>query len=99
MVYSTKTMKKIKQKKILGCTYFLNQGDRIGQFLVFLKFNKKTSVYSVLTLPECEAILISKDELSQYLNENSIDFVEKLPKKVLNETKKEFDYRISNVEQ
>ncbi len=88
-------MKLFKNKRILGCVYFLNRGDKIGQFLVFLKYDKEKQIYSVLALPDCDPIFISKSEMSKYISDGIIEFVEKLPKPVLNETISEFEHRIS----
>jgi hypothetical protein len=90
-------MKNILNKKILGCVYFLNKGERIGQFLVFVKYNKEKSLYSVLTLPDCEPIFISESEMNSYIEENTLEFVEKLPKKIRTETNLEFEHRISSI--
>lgn len=88
-------MKYIKRKKILGCVYCVIEGDRLGQFLVFLKFDKKTGIYSVLAMPENDPLLMSKQELAEYTSKKTIEYVQKLPKSILNETISEFNYRIA----
>lgn len=92
-------MRLFKNKKILGGVYFLNKGERIGQFLYFLRFDEEKQVYSVLTLPECEPIFISKKEMEEHISNKDVEFVEKPPKDILKETILEFEHRISLIKQ
>ena len=80
-----------------GYLYFVTKGDRTGQFLFFLKFDKEKKIYSVLALPECEPIYISNSELNKYLADKRLEFVEIAPKSILEESISEFNLRKSQI--
>lgn len=86
-----------KSVKFVSEIFFVNQGERSGQFLLFLEFDKNKELYSVLTLPECEPIFISKKEIENYNTKGFVEFVEKVPDDILNESLNEFNYRISQL--
>ena len=84
-----------KNKNHIQCMYFVNKGDRCGQFLLFLKYDKQTKIYSVLALPECEPIFLSEFEMMKYLNEKRVELVNRVPNDVFNESISEFNLRKS----
>jgi len=89
----------IKKENFEGNIYCIQSGERAGQFLLFLTFNEKKSMYSVLTIPECEPIFVSVNEIKKYLSENLVEFIEKTPKDVLEESILEFNLRNSLIKQ
>jgi hypothetical protein len=92
-----KILKNKKSKKHLNTLYFVNKGERTGQFLLFLEYNDKKSLYSVLTLPECEPIFISFSEIEKYLQDKNLEFVEEVPKDIIEHSLNEFNYRNSKL--
>ena len=71
--------------------YFINSGERVGQFLLFLK--KENDLYSVLTVPDAEAIYVSQSEVDRYMENKLLEYAGKVPKKVANHAYKEWVYR------
>lgn len=85
----------MKHKDILNNVYFIKKGEYAGCFPIFLKYDNKSKLYSVLLLPDCNSIYISQDELNLYLKNDLIEFVEKIPDDIAKETLLEFNYRIN----
>jgi len=86
----------MKAEKLLGSVYFVRYGDRIGQFLIFIEFVEDTNSYSLLGLPESEAVYITQQDIDKAITHKVLEFVEKLPSDVFEDCKKEFEYRANN---
>ena len=86
----------MKAKKILKNIYFVKFGDRTGQFLIFIDFNKETKMYSALGLPESEPVYISQNDVEKAITHKVLDYVETLPEDVFEGCKSEFKYREKN---
>jgi hypothetical protein len=82
--------------KLLKNVYFVNRGQRTGQFLILLDFNSDNKNYSVLGVPESEALYITEDEIEKGIQSNLLEFVEELPTDIYETCKSEFQYRINN---
>jgi hypothetical protein len=81
---------------LLNNMYFVNAGEKCGQFIILLEFDSKTKTYSILGLPESEAIYIIQKDINMGIEHKILDFVQKLPKDVIKDCKNEFQYRINN---
>jgi hypothetical protein len=79
--------------KLIKNLYFVAKGERTGQFLIIIDFDKKTNVYSVLVLPDSEAILITQTEIENGINKKILEFVQELPETIFSDCKTEFKYR------
>lgn len=82
-----------KRKTEIGYFYFVEAGERCGQFLSFLSFDYDVNAYCVLVLPDCEPIFVTEQEINKYKVDGLVKFIKKLPKKVIKDTFKEYEYR------
>ena len=82
--------------KLIGNMYFVNAGQRTGQFLVFIEFDKEKKIYSVLGLPESEVVFIGEKDVDSAMTAKLLGFVQTLPKDVFTSCKNEFKYREIN---
>lgn len=76
--------------------YFVNKGERIGQFLMMVDFDEKTKIYSVLGLPESEPLYISEKDIYTGIETKILDFVDTIPPDVFKDCQNEFQYRINH---
>jgi hypothetical protein len=81
---------------LLKNIYFVNKGQRTGQFLVMVGYDETDKNYSVLGLPESEPIYISEKDVTNGIETKILDFVDQLPTEEYEECKNEFTYRINN---
>lgn len=88
-----------RKKKLCGNIYCVQSGERAGEFLLFLDYDEDRKVHSVLTLPECDPIFVSNIEYDRYMESDLLDFVETLPKDIVDECKLEFNLRKSQIKQ
>jgi hypothetical protein len=86
----------MKSKKLLKKIYFIKYGQRTGQFLIFIDFDKEKNIYSLLALPESEPLYVSQNDIERAINFKAIEFVEDMPDNIYNECKSEFKYRENN---
>lgn len=86
----------MKAKKILKNMYFVKFGERTGQFLIFIDYNKDTKMYSALGVPESEPLYISQNDVEKAITHKVLDYVETLPQEVYNGCRNEFNYREKN---
>jgi len=83
----------MNETDILKKIYFVKAGDRIGQFLIFVEFNKEKKMYSALGVPESEVLYIGQNDIEKALAYKALEYVETLPTDVFNECKREFKHR------
>ena len=76
--------------------YFVNAGDRTGQFLTVVDYEESKETYAILAFTESEPLYIIKKQFEDAIMGGLITFVETIPEDVHNECKKEFLYRVSN---
>lgn len=76
--------------------YFVTKGDRTGQFLNVIDYDKKKKTYAILAFPESEPIYIVEKQFKDAISNGLILFVESVPEDVYIECKNEFLHRISN---
>ncbi len=62
---------------IIKNVYFVKTGTRAGQFLLIINKNKSEATYSILTLPETEALYIPIKEIKNGIKNKILDLVEK----------------------
>lgn len=84
------------KNQLINNIYFVNSGDRTGQFLNVIDYNEKKKTYSLLAFPESEPIYIIKKQLEDAISVGLLSFVEKVPDDVQEECKKEFLHRIKD---
>ena len=84
------------KNNIIKNVYFVNIGERTGQFLNIIDYDKKTNKYFILAFPESEALYVTENELETAILSEYVSFVETLPDDICEECKKEFFYRINN---
>ncbi len=83
-------------KSILKNMYFVNIGERTGQFWVILGVQEDKKIYSVLGLPESEPLYISENDLTKGIEKKILTLVEELPSEVIKDCENEFNYRINS---
>lgn len=81
---------------ILKNMYFVNIGERTGQFLIILGIQEDKKIYSVLGLPESEPLYISENDIKNAIDKKILSFVEELPSEVIKDCENEFNYRINS---
>lgn len=80
----------------LSNMYFVKFGQRTGQFLIIMEYDKTKNIYGVLGLPESETIYLTKKDLDEGIDKKVLDFVEKLPEDIFSTCKDEYKYRLNN---
>lgn len=95
----TKVIDKYKNnpRRILKNLYFIKQGDKLGQFIIILDFNEKDRYYSVLSMPEGDAEMVSEADIKLGIKNKYIDYVKRVPNFVYETCKKEFNYKLNKV--
>ena len=81
---------------LLKNMYFVNKGQRIGQFLVLVDFSEQEKNYSVLGLPESEPLYITESDITTGIGGNILELVGELPLDEYEACKNEFQYRINH---
>jgi len=81
---------------LLKNMYFVAKGQRTGQFLVLVDYDKEKQNYSVLGLPESETLYVTEIDIKKGIDTKLLDFVEELPTDVYESCKNEFQYRINH---
>lgn len=86
----------MKAKKLIKTVYFVKFGTRTGQFLIFLDYDEEKEMYSILGVPESEALYMSFNDVDKAITHKVLEFVETLPNSIYEECKTEFKYRENN---
>ena len=86
-------MMKLFKNKRAGKVYMVLAGERIGQFLCFLDYDKNVGAYPVLVIPDQDPIYVTEDELKTYITDGYVEYQRKLPSKIKKETFSEFEFR------
>jgi hypothetical protein len=82
------------KNNIIKNVYFINTGERVGQFFVIIDY--KNENYHILALPESESIIAIEKEIDDLIEHKIMEFVEELPDDIYNDCKNEFLYRLNN---
>lgn len=73
--------------------YAVQEGDRAGGFLIYIKEYNLGASYAFLFVPHpMEAVYFTKDEIEKGIKFNTLDFVELLPKEVYEVCRANFAY-------
>lgn len=79
-----------KKHPIKGFSYAVTTGTYIGEILVFVE--EKNDGFDFISIPKNINRNIPKDKFFYGIEENIVDVVEKIPNKIFNLLKKQFEY-------
>lgn len=83
----------IKKQNPLGKMYFVKHGEKLGQFLILISFDQDKKIYSVLGLPDSDPLYISEKDIESGISNKILEYIQTMPKDILNDCRKEFEYR------
>jgi len=72
-----------------GCSYAVQGGDYVGEIFIYVR--RTSSTYDFLSIPKMENRYVNDDMLRLGLDENLLDFVEKIPNDVFSVVKAQFE--------
>lgn len=80
--------------ELLNNLYFVQKGEFIGIFLLLLEYDETKKTFSVLGFPDLETLFITEKDIISGIENNILDFIEKVPDEYINNCKNEFQYRL-----